>query len=120
MSNYELKPEIQISGEAVGQSGYAAISEELKKKISSIEKDSVVLAIESYPGVNYQELENELFPILNPEETLFVDDYAFSVEEVQEKIKDVITEDRSGVCSLVNRLEGTTVPLIDRRANFKR
>lgn len=94
MSNYELKPEIQITGEAIGQNGYAAISEELKKKINSIEKDSVVLAIESYPGVNYQELENELFPILNPAEILFVDDYAFSVEEVQEKIKDVITEDR--------------------------
>lgn len=94
MSNYELKPEIQITGEAIGQSGYVAIGEELKKKIDSIENDSVVLAIESYPGVDYQELEKELFPILNPAEILFVDDYAFSVEEVQEKIKDVITEDR--------------------------
>jgi mannose-6-phosphate isomerase class I len=94
MGNYELKPEIQITGEAIGQKGYDAIVEELKKKINSIKKDSIVLAIESYPGVDYLELEKNLFPFLNPTATLFVDDYAFSVEKVQEKIKDVITEDR--------------------------
>lgn len=94
MTRYDLKPEINIKDVSDGTEGFVAIAEELSNSINAESKDNVVVAIEGYPGVNYTELENDLFPLLSPNKTIFTDDYAYSVEEVQEKIKDVITEDR--------------------------
>lgn len=94
MSKYNLKPEISIKSTTDGFAGFSAIAEEINKAISIKKKENVVLAIESYPGVNYSELRNKLFPLLSPNRIIFADDYAFSIEEVQEKIKDVITDDR--------------------------
>lgn len=94
MSKYNLKPEIIIKNVADGFTGFSAIAEKLNKSIAAIKGEKVVLAIESYPGVNYSELRNKLFPLLPASKIIFVDDYALSIEEVQAKIKDVITEDR--------------------------
>jgi mannose-6-phosphate isomerase class I len=44
--------------------------------------------------VNHAELEADLFPLLFPNKIILTDEYAYSVGEVQEKIKDTITEDR--------------------------
>lgn len=94
MAKYNLRPEINIKDTLNGFSGFEDIAEELIKMIDSKKKDTVVLAIESYPGVNHSELKNDLFPLLLPNKTIFTDDYAFTVEEVQERIQDIITEDR--------------------------
>lgn len=91
---YDLKPTIDIKGVESGDAGFEAIAKTLKEAIASKELDRTILTIESYPGVNYEELKTKLFPLLSPDLILFADDYAFSVEEVQEKIKDVITDDR--------------------------
>ena len=94
MNKYDLKPEIKINNTASGFSGFSFIAEEINKAITRKQQNGVVLAVECYPGVNYKELEESLFPLLSPSKVIFADDYALSVEEVQEKIKDVITDDR--------------------------
>ncbi|MFD1414555.1 class I mannose-6-phosphate isomerase [Oceanobacillus jeddahense] len=94
MTIYDLKPEINIKGVSNGFSGFVAIAEQLSNAIRAQNKEDIVLAIECYPGVNYTEIKKDLFPLLSPNMTIFTDDYAYTVEEVQEKIKDVITEDR--------------------------
>lgn len=94
MTNYDLRPQINIKGCANGFSSYAAIANELKTEIIKKNKKNIVLAIETYPGVNHAELETYLFPLLFPNKTIPTDEYAYSVGEVQEKIKDTITEDR--------------------------
>lgn len=94
MTNYDLRPQINIKGCANGFSSYAAIANELKTEIIKKNKKNIVLAIETYPGVNHAELETYLFPLLFPNKTILTDEYAYSAGEVQEKIKDTITEDR--------------------------
>lgn len=94
MTNYDLRPQINIKGCANGFSNYVAIAKELTAEIIKKNKKNIVLAIETYPGVNHAELEAELFPLLFPNKIILTDEYAYSIEEVQEKIKDTITEDR--------------------------
>lgn len=62
--------------------------------MNQIQKWNIVVAFECYHGVNMEELKQELFPLLSPEKILFTDDFALSVEEVQAKISDTITDDR--------------------------
>lgn len=94
MTNYDLRPQINIKGCANGFSSYVAIAKELTAEIIKKNKKNIVLAIETYPGVNHAELETELFPLLFPNKVIPTDEYAYSIGEVQEKIKDTITEDR--------------------------
>lgn len=94
MVDYQLKPEIKVSNGKKGFKGYPAISEELMRVVKAKGLEKTIVAVECYPGVNYHELTTEFFPHLFPAKTIFVDDYSFSVEEVQAKIKDCITDDR--------------------------
>lgn len=94
MAEYQLKPEINVTTDQKGMEGYPAIAEAIKQTIKEKGLDKLVVAFECYPGVDYQELKSDLFPLLAPEQLLFVDDYSFSAAEVQERIKDCLTEDR--------------------------
>lgn len=94
MNNYRLNPEINIKTSSNGWSGYTDISNTIKAETAKQKSKRVVLSIEGYPGVNWEELKDGLFPLLAPELVIFADDYALTTGAVQDKIKDVITEDR--------------------------
>lgn len=53
-----------------------------------------VLAIECYPGVNYDELRRGLIGPLGPQLALFADDCAQDVRTAQARIRDTVTDDR--------------------------
>lgn len=94
MSNYRLKPEIRIKTQNNGWSGYNDIANTIKQEVAKQATEKVILSIEGYPGVNWDELTTQLFPLLAPELVLFADDYALTIAAVQDKIKDIVTEDR--------------------------
>lgn len=94
MTKYDLKPEIKIKNVLDGFNGFTAIADQLLKSVQEKSKKNIVLAIEGYPGVNYLELKEKLFPLLAPCKVIDADEYAQSVEQVQERIKDTITNDR--------------------------
>lgn len=94
MTKYDLKPEIKIKDVLDGFVGFTVIADQLVKAIRKKDKKQVILALEGYPGVNYIELKEKLFPLLAPSKIIAAEDYAQSIEQVQERIKDTITNDR--------------------------
>ncbi|MBF5066723.1 mannose-6-phosphate isomerase, partial [Salmonella enterica subsp. enterica serovar Istanbul] len=73
--------------------GYRAIIEEIKSYLGN--REDAVIVLECYPGVRKEEIENDFlgeFPEIK--EKIFIDEYGLTVEEVQKKIRDHITEDR--------------------------
>ncbi len=94
-SQYDRNPEIVIKGlnnEAF--EGYHEIESELKAKIEKINKKKILLTIECYPGVRYEEIEKNLISKLNPVLTIFSDDLALTGEEITAIIKKDLTDDR--------------------------
>lgn len=111
MGNYDIRPEIQIKGRCRTWEGYADIAQAIREKLDQRaqtataqrgkttgtlqkERRRRVVAVECYPGTDLEELNRELFPLLAPTKVLQVDDYADSAEQVQARIRDVITQDR--------------------------
>lgn len=94
MSKYELKPEIEIAGNFSGSHGYDEILKEVADFLEGISSEKKILAIEGYPGVNWSEVKESLIKPLGAETVIYADDFAQSIDEVQNRIKDVITEDR--------------------------
>lgn len=91
---YNLRPEIKIHTDNKGWDSYLEMASEVLKKGKSKKQGDIVIAVECYPGVNIKELEDSFFPLLKATKSIFVDNYADTVKEVQEKIQDTITEDR--------------------------
>ncbi len=90
--NYDQKPYkiIKTKGKCAW-TGYENIIQELKSKIEEHKK--TVFVIECYPGV-YQKEILENFKKLNPCLTINSDDCAMTPEELEELIKEDLTEDR--------------------------
>ena len=90
--NYDQKPyKVIKTKEKCAWTGYENIIEELKSKIEGHKK--TVFVIECYPGV-YQKEILENFKKLNPCLTINSDDCAMTPEELEELIKEDLTEDR--------------------------
>lgn len=100
--SYTLRPSIDVRpfGDAV--SGYTAVAARLRKAMvarsqvaEASDADAAgVIAIECYPGTDYRELRDSLVARLNPSAVICADEYAWSVTRVQDRIRDVITDDR--------------------------
>lgn len=98
MKGYDRYPKtkIEFEGESAWK-GYIEIAEILKERSRSMleTRDRVVAAIDCYPGMNYEELEQELIKRLDPSLLIFTDEEIFqSKEEVTSRVARRITNDR--------------------------
>lgn len=88
---YNLQPEIKISQTADTWESYQAISKELNRLFN---EGKSRIALECYPGVNLEELEQHLFRHLANICCVKADDYAYDAETVTKMIAENLTEDR--------------------------
>ncbi len=101
-STYTLRPAIDVRSHGTAVAGFASIAEQLReamrRRCSEAEGNDAtlprVLAIECYPGTDYEELREQLLPLLAPSLALCADDFAWDAPRVQERIKDTVTDDR--------------------------
>lgn len=97
MSNYDKNPTIKVKSiyKKSAWEGYANIINEIKEKIKAIDKTTIVVSIDCYPGVRINELQDNIVKNLNPKLVVFTDEEIFeSPLEVTEKIDFMMTEDR--------------------------
>ena len=98
MSSYDRYPKTRIDfeGEAAWD-GYSKISEILRERSRSLleTRERVVVAIDCYTGMNYEELEEELIKRLDPSLAIFTDKEIFQSEEaVTSRVIGRLTDDR--------------------------
>lgn len=91
MSKYNLYPEIKIDTFSNAWSGYEEIVGELKRQA---EKVKFTIVIESYIGVDNDEIKEQLIDKLEPELIIFSDDLAFRGKKISEMVERDLTEDR--------------------------
>lgn len=94
--NYDLHPRIAVPGyEGQAWEGTGAVREELERKVGEMmgSGKNVILCLDSYPGVDQQEL-MALARSLNPIKILDMEEYAKTEEALQQEFHDFITDDR--------------------------
>ncbi|MDF2537222.1 MAG: hypothetical protein K0S76_243 [Herbinix sp.] len=92
-ANYDKYPRIAISGyEEHGWKGYTSIIDAFHHEIN-LEKDRFILVVDTYPGVNDEEIIPELMR-LKPEFFINMMDCFQSEEIINERMKYYLTEDR--------------------------
>lgn len=99
MGNYDKFPCVEIPGhQGEVWTGYTAVKDQLLldvQKQKGAGKKRVVLSIDCYPGVLYEELLENLINPLPAVEVIFTDERVFpSSERVTERVRDRMTEDR--------------------------
>lgn len=93
-NNYDKHPKNKIKGfHKEAWQGYDSIIEKLKNNINILNKNNPILVIDCYIGVDLLEIE-KAFSKLSPVKMIKSDDFALCNEEINEKIKDFMTEDR--------------------------
>lgn len=93
-SSYVLRPEISVETPVRAFVGYGQIVREIRARLGETGVRSPVLAVECYPGVDLEEILGELAAPLDPAITLVADDYAWEPARLEERISDVLTDDR--------------------------
>lgn len=93
-NNYDKHPTNKIKGfHKEAWQGYDSIIEKLKNNINMLNKNNPILVIDCYIGVDLLEIE-KAFSKLSPVKMIKSDDFALCPEDINEKIKDFMTEDR--------------------------
>ncbi len=94
---YNKQPYVEIKGfgkESIWE-GYDSIAYEIKNKLNEIKGEKKIVAIDFYPGVRYEEVKKGLVDKIVNSLEIYTDDEIFlDVDKVEEKIKDVLTDDR--------------------------
>ena len=85
-SKYDRFPEIKVEGES--WQGYKDIINRIQQHNAN------VIVIECYPGVNYNEIEENLIKPLNPSLVIKSDDYALEPHSLDKLLKPYLTDDR--------------------------
>lgn len=91
MAKYDLYPEVKVKKFDNAWAGYDEIVSQLKKQIGSEDK---VLVIESYIGVDYEEIKTKLIDPLEPGLVIFSDDLAYGKNQIKEMTERDLTDDR--------------------------
>lgn len=92
MAKYDRYPETKIENYQGAWAGYEAIVTELRKHIG---KGKKTVVIESYIGIDNNEIRKNLIELLQPEKIIFADDLAFDTEKINQMVeRDLIPEDR--------------------------
>ncbi|WP_057879608.1 class I mannose-6-phosphate isomerase [Companilactobacillus kimchiensis] len=92
--SYDLAPTTKINDYKIALSGYSKISEFLNKKVNENKKKNIILVIECYPATNLKELREGLIDHLSPQNIINSDENAMDSKDLNEKIKDTVTNDR--------------------------
>lgn len=94
---YDKQPYIEIKGygkESLWE-GYESIASEIMKKLMDIKNQRKIVAIDFYPGVRCEEVKNGLVNRIGHSLEIYTDEEMFfDIPVVEEKIKEVVTEDR--------------------------
>jgi len=92
MSNYNKHPFVEVKGfHNHAKEGYEAIVTELKPKFET--KKDFILVIDTYPGVDYDEVVKGLGE-LSFNKVIYADDMYINGNDISNKIKDDLTNDR--------------------------
>ena len=92
--NYDKEPTIQIKGHSDGAwQGYQVIVNEIKRKITKLNKEKVIVTIETYPGVRKEEVLGA-FQGLKPVWVVDTDDVTYANDQVFQMIQHHLTDDR--------------------------
>ena len=90
-SRYDRMPVTEIEGhDGSACKGWKAISEAVRK-LSETEE---LLLVDCYPGVHDDEILDNIEKAFAPEVTIKMEDIFIDGEEITEKIKDTLTDDR--------------------------
>ncbi len=93
-NNYDKYPEVIIKDhDNSSWEGYENILKEIKKSISSLKKEKVVLVLDFYPGVREEEV-LKAFTRLSPSLMIKSDDCTYNEDTINSMIKDYLTDDR--------------------------
>jgi len=93
---YDLAPTTKIENYEFAFSGYQRISTYLTEQIVNQlnKKADVTIAIECYPGVDTDDLKQQLVDKLPVDQSYFADDYAMTPASLNQKVADTVTDDR--------------------------
>lgn len=93
---YNLSPTTTIDNFEMALSGYQRIVAFLAQEITKRRKNNsnLIVAIECYPGVDTEDLKQQLIENLPIDHLYFADSYAMAAHQLNEKIADVVTDDR--------------------------
>ncbi len=98
MHVYEKNPYVAIRNhQNAAWMGYEQIVARLKQDIERCfrEQSTVILVLDCYPGVNYEEIRKNLIRPLDPAAVFFTDEEIFqSGEHISSRVKERMTEDR--------------------------
>ncbi|MDK1728458.1 class I mannose-6-phosphate isomerase [Dellaglioa algida] len=91
---YNLAPTTIINKYQTALAGYSKIVEFLQDQIKMKNKQKLTVVIECYPATDLKELKENLIDPLKPQNIFMADDYAMKPDKINNKIIDVITDDR--------------------------
>lgn len=92
MTVYKKRPTIKINKDAVIE-GKVDIRNRINEVLSFQEKESAVLIIECYPGVNEEALKEQIVDYLAVNKVIHSKEYYVPSEEVTNRITDTLTDD---------------------------
>lgn len=91
---YDLAPTTIIDKYQTALAGYSKIVEFLQNQIKMKNKQKLTVVIECYPATDLKELKENLIDPLQPQNIFMADDYAMKPDKINNKIIDIITDDR--------------------------
>lgn len=94
---YDKQPYVEVKGFGKEDlwEGYESIALEISKRLMSIKSERKIVAIDFYPGVRCEEVKNELVNRIEHSQEIYTDEEMFfDIPVVEEKIKEVVTDDR--------------------------
>jgi len=94
MTNFNNKPSVRVHGNYEVWKGWKSICAELNRSISSLEKSSVTIVIETYQGVIDEELVQALENGLKHDQWINAENFQKPETEIREMIYPDVTDDR--------------------------
>ena len=96
-SKYDKQPYVEVKGYGNENvwNGYEDIVSEIKSRFKKLTTERKVIAIDFYPGVRKDEIETGIVNRLESDLVVYTDEDIFEdIDTVEEKIKEVVTDDR--------------------------
>lgn len=94
---YDKQPFTEVSGFDKNHSweGYKNIVDVIKRDLDKVDKERKIVAIDFYPGVRVKEIEKGIIENLGSSLSIYSDEDVFeSIDVVERKIKNIVTDDR--------------------------
>lgn len=91
---YNTQPETKIENFDLALEGAKSIVTELKKKLNKTDKSKKILVIDNYIGVDNKQILEQIVKPLKPDHMFFADEYALSGSQINDRVKEYLTDDR--------------------------